>query len=109
MRGFPRHLNTKQDYLHCLATMPEETKAALRDLLAARFVMGPVRKLAADETATADEGREVREVNLSASETGTGADQAAPERWLFEPREDENAWLFRLGFTVEEVENLIKL
>ena len=107
MRGFPKHLNTKQDYLHCLAAMPEETKAALRDLLSARFVMGPVRKLAADETAIVAEGQEVREVSLSAS--GTDADQAAPERWLFGPREDENAWLFRLGFTVEEVENLIKL
>ena len=30
MRGFPKHLNTKQDYLNCLEKFPAETKAELR-------------------------------------------------------------------------------
>ena len=33
MRGFPKYLNTKQDYLNCLTDYPKETKAALQELL----------------------------------------------------------------------------
>ena len=29
------------------------------------------------------------------------------ERWLYELKEDENAWFFRLGFTVQEAQNIL--
>lgn len=37
-----------------------------------------------------------------------GGEASASERWLYEWREDKNASLFRLGFTVAEVKKLIK-
>lgn len=45
MRGFPSHLNTKRDYMNCLAVMPHETAAALQGLLEARYAWFPARKL----------------------------------------------------------------
>lgn len=102
MRGFPGYLNTKRDYMNCLAVMPHETAAALQELLAARFAWFPVRKLNDGEEPALTDGQKV-----VVSGMGTpGGEAAAP--WLYERREDKNASLFRLGFTVAEVNKLIK-
>lgn len=104
MRGFPDHLNTKRDYMNCLAVMPHETAAALQGLLDARYAWFPVRKLAEGEEPALTDGKKVVTSDMGAP----GGNAAGPERWLFEWREDENAPLFRLGFTVAEVKKLIK-
>lgn len=104
MRGFPSHLNTKRDYMNCLAVMPHETAAALQGLLEARYAWFPARKLNDGEEPALTDGQKV-----VLSDMGTpGGEASAPERWLYEWREDKNASLFRLGFTVAEVKKLIK-
>lgn len=93
MRGFPKFLNTKQDYLNCLTMFPEETKKALQTLLDNRFNWFDVAIIEEDVTELA--------VNQRIIETDG-------EKMLQEEKEDPNARIFLLGFTVEEVEELIK-
>lgn len=92
MRGFPKHLNSKQDYLNCLSDYPTETKAELQRLLDSRFVWQDTA-IIENEGITDDAHRVI--------ETEDGKIQQ-------ELVEDVNAEIFRLGFTVEEVEELIK-
>lgn len=93
MRGFPKYLNTKQDYLNCLKDYPQETKAKLQDLLDTRFVWR--------DTA-------IIEVGGIMDETHRVIDTEDGEKIQQEYVEDERAELFRLGFTVKEVEELVK-
>lgn len=93
MRGFPKFLNTKQDYLNCLTMFPEETKKALQTLLDNRFNWFDVAILEEDVTELAVNQRII---------------EADGEKMLQEEKEDPNARIFLLGFTVEEVEELIK-
>ncbi len=104
MRGFPGYLNTKRDYMNCLAVMPYETKAALQGLLDARYAWFPVRMLAQGEEPALTDGQKVVVSNMNTP----GGEASAPERWLYEWREDKNASLFRMGFTVAEVKKFIK-
>lgn len=104
MRGFPGYMNTKQDFQNCMKTMPEATRAALRALLDARFIMVPVQKVDEGENLIPAPGQEIRHVCLSSGPDGM---EAAPEAWLYAPQEDRNAKLFQLGFTVAEVEAMI--
>ena len=92
MRGFPKHLNSKQDYLNCLSDYPAETKVELQRLLDSRFVWQDTA-IIENEGITDDTHRVI--------ETEDGKIQQ-------ELVEDINAEIFRLGFTVEEVEELIK-
>lgn len=93
MRGFPKFLNTKQDYLNCLTMFPEETKKALQTLLDNRFNWFDVAILEEEVTELAENQRII---------------EADGEKMLQEKKEDPNARIFLLGFTVEEVEGLIK-
>lgn len=101
MRGFPKHLNTKQDYFNVKAEYPEETKNALQTLLDTRFGWFKVKELEDGETVPAgDNYRVVEEKN------GMGEDATAVNV-LQEYKEDANADIFRLDFTVNEVNELI--
>lgn len=101
MRGFPKELNTKQDYLNCIEKYPNETRQALQTLLDSRFSWFRVREL--DDGEEAPEGDNYRVV-----EEKDGMDpEAETKRILEELREDPNALLFLRGFTVEEVQELI--
>jgi len=91
MRGFPKFLNSKQDYLNCLADFPNETKAELQRLLDTRYAFFDVAVIA-DEGITDDTHRVV----------SSGDDKIQQEL-----REDPTAEIFRKGFTVQEVEGLI--
>lgn len=93
MRGFPKFLNTKQDYLNCLTMFPEETKKALQMLLDNRFNWFDVAILEEEPTELGVNQRII---------------EADGEKMLQEQKEDPNARIFLLGFTVEEVEELIK-
>lgn len=103
MQGFPKHLNTKQDYLNTLTTMPDETRAALQAVFENRFSWQPVKKLKDSENPKQTATKEVREIPAM----GPDMEERQTERWLYEYREDPNAWFFRLGFTVEEAENIL--
>ena len=101
MRGFPKELNTKQDYLNCMDEYPQETKEALQLLLDNRYSWFRVREMA--------EGEEVPTGPYRAVEEKQGMEEESPVvRILEERREDPNSLLFIKGFTVKEVQDLIE-
>lgn len=89
MRGLPKFFNTKQDYLNCFEGYKEGVKAELQKLLDARFNWFDVEVLENPEIGINDETHRVIE-NMQQ-----------------ELKEDPNARLFKLGFTVDEVKELI--
>jgi hypothetical protein len=101
MRGFPRHLNTKVDYLHVRAEFPaDQWQPKFQLLLDGRFAWLPVGPLADGDAGVADSTHRV-------VEHADGQGQIV-ERVQEEWREDPNATIFRLGFTVAEVEALLQ-
>lgn len=86
-------LNTKQDYLNVLTFKPEEAKKELQLLLNTRFVWQTTAILSDADTGINDDTHRV-----------VGE---PPERMQQELIEDENAKIFRLGFTVEEVKEIL--
>ena len=88
------NLNTKTDYLNYLTVQPEATKKELQLLLDTRYTWQTTAILASgDAGATDDTHRVIGE---------------EPERLQQELVEDENAKIFRIGFTVAEVEEILK-
>lgn len=94
MRGFPKYLNTKQDYLNCLEEFPTETKEELKRLLASRFVWKDTAVLASEEAGVQDDTHRIIK-----SEDGNIQQELV---------EDDRSELIRVGFTVEEIEELLK-
>lgn len=92
MRGFPKFLNSKQDYLNCLTNFQEETKKELQMLLDSRFSWFDVAIIE-------DEGLTDNTHRVIADDEGVKTQQIL--------REDPNARIFMLDFAVEEVEELI--
>jgi hypothetical protein len=92
MNDFPKWLNTKQDYINCLKDYPDQTKAALKDLLDSRFSWVMTKIL--DGEGITDDTHKVIETESECSQ--------------YELLEDSNARMFQLGFTVEEIEGLIQ-
>ena len=88
------NLNTKQDYLNYLTVQPEATKKELQLLLKTRFVWKITGILAAYAAGVVDDTHRV-----------TGEE---PERLQQVLVEDENAKIYRIGFTVAEVEEILK-
>ena len=91
MRGFPKFFNTKQDVLHALELFPDQTKAHIQTLL-------DNRKLWV-QTEYAAPG-----VNDETHYTRT---DEAGNVYQMEYRDDPNGGIFRLGFTVEELEAIV--
>lgn len=87
------NLNTKSDYLNYLTIKPEETKQELKLLLDTRFSWKSTGILANNDTGVSDDTHRV-----------IGEE---PERQQQELIEDENAKIFRIGFTVAEIEEII--
>lgn len=101
MRGFPKHLNTRADYEHVMANFPaEQWRPRLQRLLDERFSWLPVGPLGAGEPGLDDETHRVVEMQDEAG-------GAVIERIQEEYREDQNAVIFRLGFTVDEIEQIL--
>lgn len=122
MRGFPKIFCTKQDYLNVLSDpeLAEEGKARLRSLADDRFIWSDSGKVFTlseiPEDATQEEKDEIaaanaeRRAELDNGETSrliNTAEQGEPEKWsIFEKVEDTNAEVFRLGFTLDEINEL---
>lgn len=104
MRGFPTVFATKQDYINCMAMYPEETKRALRRLLADRFNWEKVKELSSKSKGKEDSTHAIIAQERTDEKTGEKTEYFVQ----LEKKEDSNARLFQLGFTVKEVESLIK-
>lgn len=103
MRGFPKYLATKQDYMNCLQMFPERTRAELRRLMADRFNWELVKELSDKSEGKEDDTHCVMEQERVNKKTG--------EKEVYfvqlEKKEDKNARMFQLGFTVKEIESLM--
>ena len=100
MRGAAKHFNTLADVENSMVVDKEGTKPLLRRLKEGRFVWVDLGPLAAGASGLTDDTHKVMNVG--------GMDVAAQgctiEPHQFELREDPNAWLFRLGLTVEKID-----
>jgi hypothetical protein len=101
MKGFPGYLNTRADYEYVRDNFPpEQWRSRFQALLDERFSWLPVGPLAEGAPGVEDASHRVVE-----HYDGTG--QAVVSRVQEEFREDPAALIFRLGFTVEEVEDAL--
>ena len=99
MKGFPKHINTKQDVLQCMTKWPEQTKDFIQRMLDNRYSWMVDLKLGDNEAGVNDETHRV--VEITNEETGN-----IEERYQHIWKEDPNCKLFRLGLTVEEAEEI---
>ena len=93
MVGFPRTVETKIDIQNLLQLYPGETREYLQKLLDTRFIWQSTGKIAEGMAGVQNTTRRIMR-------TESGLEQ-------FELVEDENAKIFRLGFTVSEVEEML--
>lgn len=98
MRGFPKHINTKQDIENLLRDYPEKTKQWLKK--AAKDYEGWVteKKLEKIEDAKTDKSTRVKTIT-----TEDGKEELYQEKWTVQPGNK----LMRIGMTKEEAEKLI--
>ncbi|MBQ3569550.1 MAG: hypothetical protein IJA20_02630 [Methanocorpusculum sp.] len=100
MKGFPKNLNTKHDYEYIRANFPVEQWAPeYQMLLDSRFMWLPTGVLESEAEGIVDATHKV-EVEQESAE--------APAKYIqYELLENEKAKIFRLGFSVEEVESIL--
>lgn len=98
MRGVPKWFNTIEDVQNSMEADKAVTKAELQKLLDARMVWFPVGKAIAPGITSAT----AKVVPMKDEESG--------EEYLmqYELREDENAWMFRIGLTVKKINELLE-
>ena len=94
MRGFPKTISTQTDVQNLFQLYPDETREYLQKLLDARFVWRSTGAIAEGSAGLQDETHRVMR-------TESGLEQ-------FELVEDQNAKIFRMGFSVAEVEEMLK-
>ncbi|MBB4077375.1 hypothetical protein GGR08_001706 [Bartonella fuyuanensis] len=105
MIDYPEHLNSKDDYMNMLSFDKAETVRRLEDLLATRFDWVFIKELSEGEVGIEDDTHMVcLETEMAVGSNGDYIEK----RFQYELQESEYAMLFRLGFCVEEVEQLIK-
>ena len=121
MKGFPKYFNIKQDVLNTLAVYPKETKDYLKNLIDERFNWLPTEIVKQDfvsdgKAASFDSAKkltkgdkETIDATHRVTELKDDKTQEITERYQEEYKEDPNCKLFRLGFTVEEAQTLIKV
>ena len=100
MRGYPKHLNTKADYLYVIEQFPKEDwKKDLQDLIDSSkdwITTGEVASIAKGKT---DETHRVLEEIDEESKTTKYLQQ--------ELQEIPTAKIFKLGFTIKEVQSYL--
>ena len=96
---FPTWFNIKQDYYNTIPQYPIETKAALQALLDSRMVWFNVKTIEEKTEGITDKTHRVIESQSLEKDEEVYYQQ--------ELKEDPNARLFRMGFTVKEVQGLI--
>ena len=98
MRGLPKHMNTKEDFNNLIDDYPNETKASLQELLNEKEKWLNTGLLDPGNEGITDETHKIVEVKNATGEI---------ERYQYKYKEDPNAKIFRLGFTVSEVQQLL--
>jgi len=98
MRGKPKHLNAKQDYINYVKLWPEEGKQKLQSLLDGRVRWMNTGKIEEGDGVT----DETHKVSVLKDEEGN-----ITEKYQREWKENPGAKIFRLGFTVDEVNAMI--
>ena len=98
MIGLPKHLNSKDDFIYVKENFPKEKWIGLfQNLLDERMQWFNVGTLTDNEPGIEDDTHRVVTCNTTDGE----------ERYQYELKENPNCNLFRLGFTVEEVVEII--
>lgn len=100
MRGFPKRINTKQDVYNLLEIYPKETKAYLSDLITTKALNYwiPTGSVDSIEAGITDETHKVMESN-----NVDGTTSYTQYEYVSNP----DAFIYRLGFTLTEVEDII--
>lgn len=101
MHGFPKYLSTKQDVLNVMQEYPKQTRNFLQELLDTKDVWLFVRKLNDDEIGIENKTHKVVPNDNPKTKNMV-------ERYQYEFKEDPNGTIFRMGFTVEEVQLLVQ-
>lgn len=99
MKGFPKTFNTKRDVELCLETWPDMTKDFLQRLKDSRYTWLIDHKMNVEDTGVEDETHTVSKVY--------DEDGNIVEKYQMVWDEDPNARMFRLGYTVKEVDTLL--
>ena len=100
MRGIPKWFNTIEDVLNSMKLDKEATKAKLQEMLDGRFVWVATKKLGDKDKGVEDVTHKV----MAQQEMDGGKE----ERFQYELQEDPNAWMFRIGLTVEEINSYLE-
>ena len=102
MKGYPQHLNTKADYMYVRENFPrEQWLPDFQALLDSTHDWFFVKNLDSQEDGLVDSTHKVVEFkNIETKEV-------TYDQYVL--KEYNNALLFRLGFTVDEVEKLIQV
>ncbi len=104
MRGFPKYTDiaTKYDVENLKGIFPKETKKFLETLKNDRFIWICTNILGENETGITDATHKVVETKETTEEN------SAIIRQQLELQEDPNARIFRMGYTLEQVDELIE-
>lgn len=95
MKGFPPHLNTKHDYQYIHDHFPNaKWRPHWQTLLDTKDTWLMTRRLETDEAGHTDATHKVIEIEAA---------KGATERHQYEFKQDPNALIFRIGFTVAKV------
>lgn len=101
MKGLT-YFATKQDVLNSLKLYPERTKAKLKSLYEDRYVWVATNELPEREAGIIDEFHIVTENNSN------GKEREEQTYTQMEKQVDKNSRIYKLGFTEEEILELIK-
>lgn len=93
MKGLPKHYNTKEDVTNAVALFGADAVAQLQAIHNNRFISVKVRNLDDNEEPVLTESQFI-------------AEDAENVRVLYDKAEDPHAYLFRLGFTADELESM---
>lgn len=101
MVGFPKYLNTKQDYLYVKNNFTKDNwYSVFQELLDTEKGWLMTSKLADNDTGITDDTHKIIE---NKDETGT----VAKERYQYEYKVDPNCKMLRLGFTEDEIKDIL--
>ena len=99
MNGYPKNLNTREDYEYVLANFPrEDWEQDFCDLLVTVYEWENVGKLKDGEEGITDETHRVEVCEMG---------ESTVERYQYEYKENPNAKIFRIGYTVDEVKEIL--
>ena len=100
MIGFPKNLNSKFDYEYIRGNFPKEKWIGLfQNLLNERMQWFNIGKLDKKEDGITDDTHKI----IENQEQG----EQLAEYYQYELKEDQNCQLYKLGFTVKEVESIL--